>query len=251
MIIMKSKTMMGVFILLFALLMLDVSLAVPGGPNVTYIANYTSSTTGSRLVDNANHTGGVIAVMNLNLTQQDVHWKAYVGNVTGRLALQDSDNYAIYDWSFATITGEVYATRASSVTWSGVRCANSSDIDIEMTEMNHTATYTPLDNISTTFLSDRNNHDSFVAGPLTVSANECNYSMQTYVNGTNQTSSEYFEEVLLYDPAVNKTIYTTIIEGDQWAYHTGWTFDYQLLVAEKGEPTFSGVTPYYFYVELG
>jgi hypothetical protein len=247
----KVTAITSIFILVMTLLTIEfASGGIPGGPTVTYITNYTSSSYGATRVNNTNHTGGIIAVMNLNLAQQDSHWKGYVGNVTGRLALQDADNYAIYDWTFATITGEVYATRASSVAWSGVRCANSSDIATEMSEMNHTSTYTPLDNISATFLIDRNNHTSFVAGPVSITQNSCNYSTQTYVAGV-APSTEYFKEVLLYDPAVNKTIYTTIIENDQPAYHTGLTFDYQMIVAEKGEPSWTGVTSYYFYVELG
>ncbi len=228
------------------------ALGAPVGPSLNYISDSTSSSQNPTLVDNSSHTGGTIAVMNMDARQQNPHWKAYVGNITGKLILEDALNYSIYEWTIGTVQGEVYATRKSSVTWSTVRCANETNINSEMLEMNHTSQFTPNDNISATFLGDKNNHAEFYAGPNLISANSCNYTTNLYINDTAQsTGAGTWEEVVLFDTTTNATIYTSIIENNQWSYQNGTMFDYQILLPEKGEPGFQGsATPYYFYVEL-
>jgi len=244
----KQKAVLIALITLTALFFLPTIKGAPVGPTLDYISQSESTIPSSTLENSANITGGVIAVVNMNVTQQDKHWKAYVGNVSGKLLLEDAQNYSIYEWTLTSVTGEVYATRAGSVNWSNVQCANKTHVNTEMTEMNHTSTYTPFDAINITF-SDANNHPGFLAGASTITANSCNYTLNTFVNGSQQNSTSYFEEVLLYDGS--SVIYATILEENSFGYKTGERYDYQMLVAEKGEPSFEGkATSYYFYVEL-
>ena len=72
-----------------------------------------------------------------------------MGNVTGRLTLDNSDNQTIYDWTYTRGDGEVYATRASSVTWSTLLCANSTTISAEESALNQVSGHP--DSISNTF----------------------------------------------------------------------------------------------------
>ena len=66
--------------------------------------------------------------MNMSSDQQDSKWKAYIGNVSGSLRLSDSNSQSIYEWTFTTITGEVFATRNQTITWSGVKCIYPTEV---------------------------------------------------------------------------------------------------------------------------
>ncbi len=227
--------------------------AVPSGPVITYVRNETSVASGNpTLENNISITGGVIATLILNARQADSHWKAYVGNVTGSYVLEDASNYSIYEWNISTIAGEVYATRTSSmINWSGVRCANSTHVSDEMTEMHHNLTNTPGDAINDTFDDDANDHWGFYSGPTQIIQDTCNYSIQTWINDSTQSSTEWFEEVLLYDGSAN-LVYATKIENNVDGYKNdaaNSTYDFQMLIAENGSPATTH-TDYYFYVEL-
>ncbi len=138
-----------------------------------------------------NTTGGTITVVNINATTQNPHWKAYVGNISGKLALQDASSNAVYDWNVTSMEGEIYATRKSSIVdWENIVCASGAHVTAEETALNMT-TSNP-DSIVNTF--DSMSHAEFYAGLTHVNANSCN-STNLYVNSQ---SSADFEEVLLY-----------------------------------------------------
>lgn len=216
--------------------------ALPAGPVITYISNSTAaSVSTSRNQDEK----GTITVLTLDSNQQDYKWKAYVGNVTGKLALDDGTANTIYDWTLGTPTGEVYVSRASSVTWSNITCANDTVIQTEQSALGMLDT--DHDNINKTF--NYTAHQSILVGTNNIANSTCR-STATYVSDTPQTIDEtaLFQEVLLSDSLTGSLIYTTIIEDDEVGYNNE-TFDFQLLVAENESSTTP--TLYYFYVELG
>lgn len=216
----------------------------PTGPDtVTTPVETTKVIPGSQLV---NTTGGSIATFNLSATIQNPRWKAFIGNVTGSFTLEDSDGQAIYDWELATITGRIYATRHSgAIDWStGIECATSGELSLENTAMDHDNPDSINDNVTATF--DVQSHPEFYVGSTYIGPNEC-FSLNTNVNDAAQTT--LFEEVILSD-ADNHMIYTTILEEDQAGYD-GDSYDFQMIVPEKGTPGFTGSTAYYLYVELG
>lgn len=217
--------------------------ALPAGPVINYVSNSTAaSVSTSRNQDEK----GTITVININSNQQDYKWKAYVGNVTGKLALDDATTSTIYDWSLATINGEVYVSRASSINWANVSCVNQTVINNEQAFFG----MSPLarDSINGTF--NHTVHASFLVGTKNITASSCR-SAFTYVNDAAQTISETakFQEILLRDDIVGSMIYTTILEQDQLSYDGSSTYDFQLIVAENESSTTP--TNYYFYVELG
>ena len=250
----KKNVLFSIFVIISLFLIGKVWAAVPVGPTITYKGNETSVSSGNPTLEgNTSIKGGVIATLVLDARQQDSSWKAYVGNVTGSLVLEDASNFSIYEWTFSTISGEVYATRTSTaISWGGVECANSSHVDDEMDEMHHNKTNNPNDAINETFDDDKNDHWGFDAGSTTISANSCNYSINPWVNDSAQ-SADIFEEVLLYDGSAN-LIYVAKIEDDLYGYQTGSgeniTYDFQMLVAENGSSGGPYQTDYYFYVEL-
>src|SRR3989344_8533797 len=73
------------------------------------IANLTSGSANTPHV-----SGGYIFTINLTGETQNARWKAFIGNASGVLTLDDSSGNTIYDWTLSTTTGEVYATRQSN-----------------------------------------------------------------------------------------------------------------------------------------
>jgi len=223
--------------------------SVPSGPSITYAGQSTSASASVPTVEgSATITGGVIATVLLSAKEANDNWKAYVGNVSGVLVLEDSANYSIYEWAMTTPTGEVYATRtASAINWSSLACANTANVNEEETEMSHTPTYAPTDSINLTFSAEARDHWGFAAGGSTISSNSCNYSINPWVNDSSQTA-DIFEEVLLYDGS--NILYTSRIQDNLVGYRNDTTrYDFQMLVAENASPSASR-TNYYFYVEL-
>ncbi|NOZ80366.1 MAG: hypothetical protein GXP63_01725 [DPANN group archaeon] len=237
----QARRLLGwIMVLLLVSLSLGnvLSQSQPAGPN---IISQTTETATPNAALNITTAGGTITTMVLNGTTQNPHWKAYVGNVTGRLVLQDGANYSIYNWQLTNPSGEVYASRNNTVNWTSIRCANSTQIATEETNMNHTAS--AVDSIANTFTDST--HQEFWTGGTQFTANECGFTTATYVNNTNQ--SELFQEIALYDGS--SIVYATIIDPNTAGFDYG-RYDFQLIVPEKGWEGPTSSTPYYFWVEL-
>ena len=232
----RTNEIRALLIAILALTLISASRAIPTGPVI--ISNSTDSgpSNAGTLVS---IPGGTITTYLLNATQQNLRWKAFVGNVTGRYLLQDSYNYSIYDWSLTITSGEVYATRASSVSWGNVNCSTTAQISAEETALNQNSANP--DTISKTFSS--NTHAAFAVGTVSIPANTCK-STATNVNG--QPQSTYFQEVLLHDQA-SAFIYTALLSVGQTGYNNQ-KFDFQMIVPE--DEITPGNTQYYLYVEL-
>ena len=201
---------------------------VDGGPNKSY----------SRADE-----GGTISTLSLNVSQQTAVWKGYVGNVTGQLVLQDSLNYTLYDWQLTTINGEVFATRASSVTWSSIGCANYANISAEYTPLSMSES--DVDSINQTFIYQ--NHSQFTVAGTTLNQDTCP-SIATYLNSTAQVvnTTADFQEVLLDDDL--GLVYATILEQDTAGYHDLWNYDFQMIIPDSDAAATQ--TTYYFWAEI-
>ncbi|MBI2133953.1 hypothetical protein HYU11_04695 [Candidatus Woesearchaeota archaeon] len=214
----------------------------PTGPVITQVRNETAIQPGSTIL---NTTGGSISTIDINGTQQNLRWKGYVGNVSGKLTLDDANNNTIFDWSIGAASGEVFATRnPGSVNWSGINCSNSTHLSTEDINMNHT---NPSDNITRTF--SQTSHSEMYVSTNLIRQNSC-YSLKTYVNDAPQSS--VFEEIVLYDGTNltnGNTVYATKLEQDSAGFD-GRTYDFQMIVPEIGAPSWRSSTAYYFYVEI-
>jgi len=222
--------------------------AEPEGALVTNISSTTKNTTAA---DSLQNDKGTITIVDLQVTQQNTKWKAYVGNVSGSLVLRDAESYAIYEWgSTGSPSGEVYISRNNSIDWSStsIKCANSTAITNEQNVLGHGATSS--DNINFTF--SQTLHQTIVIGEGNVTNSTCR-SLYTYVNNAAQSASEsaLFQEVLLMDANMH-IIYATVINQDSPSYNNdsavhNMTYDFQAIV-----PDFTGasIATYYFYVEI-
>jgi hypothetical protein len=249
----KIGTLVGLLILVFLSFSVSMyfSSATPDGAQITY--NNTVSVS-SNSPDNRSDDGGTITTMILDTVQQVGSWKGYIGNVTGKFTLDDADGYTLYDWDFVgvSLSGEIYAARASSITWANIACANIGNITAE--ETFHNMTGTDTDSINNTF--NYTIHDQFTVGsatgPSTIVNDTCR-STATYVNDTRQSMANktvtYFQEVILQDTDDN-IVFTTIMEDDYDSYKTiaSHTYDFQMIVPESDIKV--NPTTYYFFLEL-
>src|SRR3989338_2768754 len=189
----------------------------------------------------ANTSGGSITVMNLNVTYQNPRWKAYVGNISGKLALIDAQNKSLYDWTVSTPEGELYATRNDSmISWDAITCANYTNIFDEEAAINFSHGWT--DSINATF--NRTVHRQFYAGNVLITGNSC---PSTTLNVNDTAQDEYFQELVLNDGS--HIVYSTLIEQGVPGFNN-LTYDYQMILPDSGLEDTSVTIPYYFYVEL-
>lgn len=251
-------------------LLLTFVYAEPVGPSISVLGNTTKVLAQGSIVNSTNGTnspGGFIFTLSMNSEQQNRRWKAYVGNVTGKLVLDDADGNSIFQWTLSTVTGEVYASRASTINWTGINCTWTADGKANRTE-GLSSNRTPEndenlylnqiyldDNITTTFRYT--NHTSMQIGSRLFGKDEC-YSVQTWQRNAEQTFEDSdnanFTQVILYDGAFNTTggnvVYETKIENNIAGYDSSETYDFQMILPEDGRPTWTSSTAYYFYVEL-
>ncbi len=215
----------------------------PEGPTITY--NLTVNAT-PRPATQITTAGGTFTFLNLNSTTQNFRWKAYVGNITGNLVLQDANGYNIYDWKLVTIQGEVYVSRNNTINWSDIRCADNESIAQEQTQLNITTAR--IDSINSTF--NQSVHKEFYVGLIKIPDSNCP-AIATYVNGSRQATAANasFQEILLRDTQP-RLVYVSPIEQDAYSYATGNRFDFQMILPDYGSEAISSNVPYYFYVEL-
>jgi hypothetical protein len=214
--------------------------AAPQGPIITFNSTETIAPQPATAITTA---GGSFTTLILNATQQTPRWKAYVGNVIGRLVLDDATLRSIFDWTLASVTGEVYASRNGSIDWASVVCANQSTIINEDAALN--MSQNNPDTINRTF--GNKIHKSFYVGTKLIQNSTCN-AIATYVNDAAQAPSENanFQEILLQDN-IGRMVYSTLINQNVTGFNTQ-KYDFQLIVAENEYQ--SAPTTYYMYVEL-
>jgi len=214
--------------------------AEPAG--VTILSNTTVTNTPQSAASSTT-AGGTFTTLILNATTQTLRWKAYVGNVTGTVTLDDATNATIYDWTPTIISGEVYASRNSSISWSSIGCVANASVTAEENQLSLTTT--KADSINRTF--NRTVHRGFYVGTTLIANSSCR-SIATYVNNTRQaaTESATFQEILLNDSA-GRMVYTTLIENDVAGYNNA-PFDFQMIVAESD--TTAVPSTYYFWAEI-
>ena len=187
--------------------------------------------------------GGSFTTMVLSGVFQTPRWKAYVGNVTGRLALRDTDSRTIYDWDLVSVSGQIYVTRNNSIDWSTISCASEQTILDEQAALN--IPINSADSINRTF--NETIHKGFFVGTTQIQESTCR-AIATYVEDEKQPASidATFQEILLQDIGSN-VIFTTIIEQSEIGYDSN-PYDFQLIVPE--DPTSIDPTTYYFFAEI-
>lgn len=228
-------------IMLTLLITTSLVFAAPEGVNI--VSNTTEVPAGNPATA-ITTAGGSFTTLVLNGTFQNPRWKAYVGNISGALTLDDSTASTIYDWDLTVITGEVYASRSNSVSWSNMACADNATLNAEETAINFDMA--KVDSINNTF--NNSVHKSFMVAGQTITASTCR-AIATYVNDAEQVVDENadFQQILMEDSV--QIIYAGLLEQDAVGYDGISTYDFQMILPDDET---SGVdTTYYFYAELG
>ena len=241
-----QKTQMNWTIAIVACLayVIAMGIYVEGVPSGATATNLSTDTGPTITPDNRSDDGGTITYLNLNSVQQNPGWKAYVGNVTGTLTLDDANQNTIYDWNIATITGEVYVSRDNSVGWGAITCAQAASIATEQTFLGGVAA--DSDSINSTY--NYTVHDAMQVGVNSIAQSSCP-TTYTHVSDAFPASPGLgtdFTAILLED-AGNDIVYATFIENDVTSF-AGGTSDYQIIIPDNSTGV---INTYYFYLELG
>ncbi len=229
----------AVMLALAGILSIGIAAAQPiGVENVTAEAS-------SRFNDTATPTpidaqAGNVTELSITSISVTKSWQGFYGNITGTIILADASGNNFYDWNVSTPTGQVYASRNDSVTWTDIDCLNATGITAEETYLGQQTT--DPDSVNNTY--SETNHPSFLVGSGNMTG--CP-TTQAYSSGGVQNNQ--FWQVLLADTDDN-VVYTTIIEDSSPAGFDGAPWHFQLLVGENGRDTENPTTPYYFYLEL-
>lgn len=243
---MRKPSEAMVYILLFLMLILFAIIVIvssgwaePIGVTVGWNTTETAVAPGAA---NSSAEGGSISTVQFNVSQQSSIWKGYVGNITGQLSLQDSDNYTLYDWSLTSFSGEVYASRGSTISWNTVNCSNTTMLEAEDALLGIPAAN--IDSVNSTFKNTI--HSTFSVGAVAITNSSCP-SIATNINGTSQILSENadFQEIAIDDDT--NIVFVTLLEQDQQGFDSA-NYDFQMIIPDSYSE--STQTTYYFWAEL-
>ena len=237
-----DKQFLGVFLVLGVLVFGSVLVfAAPNGAES--VTQVTSTTALADSPDTNLALEGNITEVDVNGYSTTQTWQGYFGNVTGTVQLADSSDNVMYNWSLANPEGEIYASTASSITWSSVACFNFT-LNGAALEALFNIDSGDVDGVDETFAVK--NHDLFYTNNIEFAADSCD-SVQLY-DSTGASTDGSFEEVLLTDGT--NTIFASLLEEASINGFDNRDHDFQMLVLEDGHGTDTSTTTYYFYVEL-
>jgi hypothetical protein len=237
---MNRKTRLVAALAIAVILMAVQAYAQPTGTTITF--NETDSP-GDVAPDSRTDDGGTITTIVVDALQQNPRWKAYIGNITGSLTLDDSDENTIFSWALdpSDITGEIYSSRNDTVSWTNIQCAAIGTITAEDTFLGISST--AADSINRTF--NETTHPPLTVGTTNIGDNTCR-ATSTFVNSARQSQASADFPLILLDDTSN-LVYVSPINPETTGYDGSSLFDFQLILANNPNST----TPYYFYVELG
>ena len=242
---MKIRTNSGVMAVLIisVLLLASFVFALPEGPT---ISGYSNSTKASVAGTASTVNKGSINFLTLASISQNLRWKAYVGNVTGQLVLQDADGYNIYDWQISgTISGTVIASRNSSINWNFLNCTNSTAMAEEHNSLSFA--YNTVDNINTTF--NATNHTAFTINSKVLNGCRTAYPYQNSTKQAGNSSANPYQEISIMDDS-RRVGYATRIEASPYSYKNDTREAFQMILPDYGDTSISTIVTYYFFVEL-
>ncbi len=214
-------------------------------------ADYSNEATTTAPDDNPTaHTAlaGNVTYLDIDGVTTTQSWQGYYGNVTGTIQLADSADKVLYNWSVTSPSGEVYATENGSnlVDWASIDCFDLPTDHVALENWYNLSTH-DADGVNETFL-DSNTHAAFSTAGVPFTSGQC---AAAYMYGSGgEGAAGTFEEVLLTDDTDTvQVIYASLLEKYGAAGFDGETYDFEMLVLEKGKNDLTSRN-YYFYVEL-
>ena len=239
--LMNRRLLLVVAVALSLLLLSGTVLAAPSP--ATSLTRVASSRRDLSTLPNqqVNAQAGNVTQLSISALAITKTWQGYYGNFSGAIVLANSNNNTFYNWSMASASGKIFATRNSSTVFTAVNCTTTLQRGLEETALGVTAG--DADSVARTFTG--NTHPAFTVGLQNITANSCN---ATNAFGSSGAQTTNFYQVLLSDTS-NNTVYTTIMNGSKAGFD-GTNWDFELLVGQNGHAGGPTVTPYYFFVEV-
>jgi hypothetical protein len=171
--------------------------------------------------------GGNITNTNLTVTSQSTHWQGFWGRVTGSIALYDASGNKMMNWSVATVSGNVFISNYSTVTWTGLTAASASGCNRVIG--------TGADSCTNTF--NDGTKTFFVGGAAVTSVN----IVKTY----NWSGAAVWDEGII-NSSSRIMLYTATIYNAQKNFKNVSMSGFQAIVPVNGTAT----KTYYFWAEL-
>jgi len=246
----KMSLLMFLLIGLITLISYSVFSAAPTGPeSITNISterrvNFTSSPF------SISAGFGNITKMFVNVTKLTSFWSGFYGNISGRITLDDLNNFTFYDWASVNLSvkGNVFAANETVSNWAQVACVNltgngtgHSGGTLWLNETILESTYGMTDTTSEGFGETFASRNRIVIDALTITDCPATYA---YTNDSQQ--SLRWNQTLLSVNNTHTLIFASSIEDNQVGYNNQ-SVDFQILVADKNT---AGPTNYLFYIEL-
>jgi hypothetical protein len=237
----SNSTVLSIFALCLLAIAAGAVIADPSAPTtLTQIATSTRDLS-TQSAQSVAAWGGNVTEINIQALTITKSWQGYYGNVSGIVTLQDANNYTFYNWSMTNYNGRVFATRASSITWSLVNCTNGTNRTSEETYLGQT--WSDSDSVTNTF--NRTTHPSFSIGTQTIFANTC-FTTNGFVGNNTQTANF---PMLLLSQSNGGIVYTAIMNKTTTGFDSR-PHDFELLVGENEKTGSVGSTTYYFWTEF-
>lgn len=255
----------GIFVLIFLVLLYNVSLVLAVEPFGATVVNLSSERAPS---DDATSIPAIAGnVTELSITGYSItqSWQGYFGNVSGTIMLADTNDNVMYNWSLASPEGEVYASTNSSIEWNYVQCFNftaDGSYNSDTGQAGATSLYgtnltilesmfgieeDDVDGVNETFTLLGSGHNTFYTNNLEFFEGECR-NTRVFSNA-GQGEDDKFEEVLLYEPTTSSVIFASLLNENVFGFDDN-PHDFEMLVLEDGHLTDTSTTPYYFWIEL-
>jgi hypothetical protein len=236
----------AVILLQSLLLIAGTATAVKDSLSPSIAENSTSSTVLPRDGVSSNiSSGGYITEIDIfPILNQTQNWQGFYGNVSGEIALKDSNNKMIYNWSINMTNTTIYATTESNfVNWTDLYNVNLTKLD----DLWFDNKVMP-DTIAYTYRYQTGTNRTFV-----------NTSLDAYNLRTTKGFNDYVVQSVSGDAQDRKQVLWGAVVEDGLTNYMNGTSDYELLVPVRNHNSINGNTYeagnvtgeiYYFYMEI-
>lgn len=179
---------------------------------------------------NATAQGGNITLVNLTGVGRVRAWQGFYGQVNGNFSLQDNSGDVLYAWNITNHTGEVYASRNSTIDFTTVAGVQTCTVDEDLTATGRERTNRTFTNATV----------NFTVGDVNITS-----ACRTFTYVANATQTANWEEIIINATGVT-SIYVVKINESTTAFD-GTSQDYQMIVPDN---ITSATTIYYFFAEF-
>lgn len=177
---------------------------------------------------NVSVVAGNITIANLDVQQSTFRWVGLLGNVSGSIALGDSDSNTMYDW---TAQGNiVFASSSPTVDWSSLEDANETNV----------VALAPFIGGS---INDAYN-ETFTGTPESIDS--AIFTITSAFATTNSAGATVWKTYSLWDETSLVWAGKVVVNGTSYR---NTEVDYQMIIPEDGTGGSSTPTTYYLWVE--